>query len=1585
MENKIIKLIFLTLFVSVNASNVSVNQVRTSDWEKGFCERVEVTNMGSETIQWEIEFASEGTINNLWGANYTQDSNQNIKASGLSWNSQLSQNETKSFGYCATKVVGNTLSEDSSQLILTKTILSTWDGAFCETLKITNNENEDIKWNISTSINGKIYNLWNANYTQGDDLVLNARGVSWNEIVKANASVEFGYCANTIELTPPNSDEEDVAKDKEALLFETIRSDNTLESNIVTDLNLLVVGNNGSSINWSSSNVSVISTDGIVNRPDFEVGNVNVTLTATLTKGSYSDTKTFAFTVKKFDEVIDPDLEDLSKDKEALLFEVIKGNNAVESNILHNLNLLIQGSNGSSITWSSSDVNILSNAGTVSRPDFETGDVEITLTALLSKGSHNDAKTFFLTVKKLDEVVNTDEEDVAEAKELLTFETIKNQNSSSVDIQSNLTLVNKGSFSTNITWHSNNTEVISHQGVVTRLESDTTVTLTATITKGSASTSKAFSLLVTKEISKGDGFCKATYTIDNQWSVGAGISVSVTNLQGNLSSWEVTFSFPSGQSINGNLWNGVETQTDKYVSVLNESYNGNVNNGQKIEFGFNLTHSRINKVPTDIRLNGKLCDGQIGGLEKPISPSSLNAELIDNTKVNLTWIDNSENEDGFMVYQKVNESEWRLLTSLSADVEKYENIAIETDKSYIFKVEATNLAGASSSELVNVIPLNVTVQTGISNEAVSLVANCMACHTDTNSDSSIPLIDGLDKDYLVQTLEGYRTSDTTKNHYSFAMHRIMDGYSDEDIELMANYFSSQAWKGNEIISYDVETITLGETLYKNSCTACHGDDAMQDNMILSKQSEQYLMDTMTNYARGLHKDAHAGMKNVFENTIGDDSTKIEALAKYLAVGLEVPTGTNDTIRGFNARYLSATNQIALSWEFINEATTKIDVLVNGVVVQTLTDMKSLSIVLNKDANSTFVLGNSYDIAIKAFTSTSQSSSETISVIVKTDEAYGQEHYNAKCKTCHGVNGTARADITQWNPGNHSFAQFTQDSNMLVSYYANCDDECLDQIGVYVQNVLEPRTRDNNSSTAEDVYSDIPRGYRLLNTEEYTNTLYSLFEINADNSRSIALALASTELPKDNIVEGYNTDRNLNRIDENKVNALTEMATRVEEYLVSLKGKNDGSCLINNYDFCVADKDKFLSSFATKIFRRPLSASEITTYKALTDVSQIVGDMLVSPKFLYRSEMGEEIGETGIFKLTQYEIATAIAYSMSGTTPDDTLLTLAKNANLNDANTRVVQAVRLLALQTGKDKLDDFIGRWLLEDDVYSLFDKNPERFDGYNSEVRTAQSTQILKYFRMVMESITNSTYKDLFINDAMMTNKTISNYYAEGMSSSASFEQVPATSKRYGILTLGAIASKYANSEESHPFKRGKFVLSRLMCHPLGIPGNGGDVPAITDHTGENKRDRYAQHVNDPSCATCHNLMDPIGFTWENYDGSGRYRTSEYHSDEDGGSKTIDASVTLKGLLTFDEAETYPAEGIRDVSQAIADSDRGPECMAYQYYRYISGDTEAEIENSLVVKKIVSDFKDEQYDLESLFSNIVKLNSFITRTEVEQ
>lgn len=1266
------------------------------------------------------------------------------------------------------------------------------------------------------------------------------------------------------------------------------------------------------------------------------------------------------------------DAEIVALDRESLTFDRIRNQNLAENQISSNLNLVSSGVYGSSISWQSSNTAVISQTGVVTRPSATQGNQTVTLTATLTKGVEVETKSFVLTVI----AEQSDSESVALAKAALTFDTIKNQNSAADNIQTALTLSTQGAYDTTISWASSHANVISTTGAVTPQSSDTTVTLTATITKGSSSDTKSFVLVVPAV--QVAGACQVNYFIRDEWNTGATVDVTVTNQIGNLFGWEVTFSFPDGQTISGDLWNGVETQTGSFVKVLNESYNAQINKGGNIEFGFVLNHHGVNGKPNDFRLNGQLCDGQTGGVTKPSKPI-LTGVLENNQRTVLTWEDTSDNEDNFLVYRSVDLNSWELVANLASNSVSYEENGLEIGHSYRYKVTAKNIAGTTDSDLVTLTPVTIAIQDGVTNEALTLITNCQSCHVPTDSASHIPIIDGMSRDHLEKVLQGYQNG----TRYAYAMDRIMDGYSSDEMELMMNHFANQTWVGNSVVSYDVDTIVRGEELYIANCTACHGTDGKKDEIMLSGQSEQYLVDTMMQYAKGLHSgDFEEGMRDMFLYTIGENAEDIQALAKYLAVGLQVPEGDNDTIRGFKADYRHANNTIEVSWLYVNPASEKVEVLLNDVVVATLTDLIQSSVILSNNGTANFVTGESYAVKIRVTNDGVAHLSNQVIVDILSAEDKGKEYYNAQCKVCHGVNGTSRDDITDWDSSVQSFVDFTRSSGMDTMYYSGCDDECLEYIGIYVENVLIPRLQDNNdSAVAVDVASDIPRGYRLLNRREYTNTLYSLFEIEADETRNARLSFHYTDLPKDNIVEGYDTSRDMIRMDEEKVKALNLMASKVEEYLASLQGQSGNDCWIGNYNFCTANKTDFLNGFATKIFRRPLTQTEQSAYNSLESVAKIVGDMLVSPNFLYRSEMGELNGTTGIYELDNYEIATAIAYTIAGTTPDEELLSLAAQSRLKDANTRVTQAVRLAQLQSGKDKLDDFIGRWLLEDDVYSLASKNPVKYDGYNDEVRKAQSEQILKFFRMVMEDTEHSSYHDLFVNDKMMTNKTLSDYYGEGISGSSTFEEVPATDKRYGILTLGAVASKYANSEEAHPFKRGKFVLSRLMCHPMGPPGNGGDVPAVEDHLGENTRDRYANHVNDPSCAACHNMIDPIGFTWENYDGSGRYRTHEDHPAEYGGPKPIDASVTLKGLLTFDESETHGSEGIQDVSAVIADSDRGAECMAFQYYRYTSGDMTADIENSQVVKKIVSDFKAENYDLQGLFTNIVKLQSFITRT----
>ncbi len=287
-----------------------------------------------------------------------------------------------------------------------------------------------------------------------------------------------------------------VAADEAALTFEVIQNGNSGADNIIENLNLPVTGANGSSIAWSSNTESVIAKDGTVMRPPNAEGDAEVTLTATLTSGDITATKEFVLTVKclaQDDTTIEDDAKAVAADKAALTDTVILGENSDIDHITKNLTLPANGDNGSTIKWSSAQENVIRPFGVVTRPLHDEGDAVVTLTAEIAKGSDVANKTFTLTVKCL-----TEEETVQADKMLLTTQNFLSDNKSPYYIINNLSLPSTGKHGAQITWKSNNSEVITNDGLVRRPDSTgyTEVMMTASITKNSVSATKVFKLIV---------------------------------------------------------------------------------------------------------------------------------------------------------------------------------------------------------------------------------------------------------------------------------------------------------------------------------------------------------------------------------------------------------------------------------------------------------------------------------------------------------------------------------------------------------------------------------------------------------------------------------------------------------------------------------------------------------------------------------------------------------------------------------------------------------------------------------------------------------------------------------------------------------------------------------------------------------------------------------------------------------------------------------------------------------------------------------------------------------------------------------
>ncbi len=306
-----------------------------------------------------------------------------------------------------------------------------------------------------------------------------------NQPVTLTANIKMGELTlvktfNITVVASDATDEEIAYTDFEWLTAEIIRNENVSLDNVLTSLALPTVGLNGSQISWESTNEAYVKIDGTINRPTFSQGTQSITLTATISKGSYEYTKTFYILVFP----LATDDEALSLDKEWLNYSRILGENSINS-ITVNLNLPVFGLYGSSISWKSSNDTFIMPDGTVNRPTFIQGNKTVTLTATISKGGATIDKSFLLSVKKLEQ---TDVEAVTADKRWLQVSRTLGGNLSQYSINQNLalpTLAPNGSF---ITWASDMPDVISNSGEITipeYNEGHKNVVMTATIEKGS--------------------------------------------------------------------------------------------------------------------------------------------------------------------------------------------------------------------------------------------------------------------------------------------------------------------------------------------------------------------------------------------------------------------------------------------------------------------------------------------------------------------------------------------------------------------------------------------------------------------------------------------------------------------------------------------------------------------------------------------------------------------------------------------------------------------------------------------------------------------------------------------------------------------------------------------------------------------------------------------------------------------------------------------------------------------------------------------------------------------------------------------
>ena len=401
--------------------------------------------------------------------------------------------------------------------------------------------------------------------------------------------------------------------------------------------------------------------------------------------------------------------------------------------------------------------------------------------------------------------------------------------------------------------------------------------------------------------------------------------------------------------------------------------------------------------------------------------------------------------------------------------------------------------------------------------------------------------------------------------------------------------------------------------------------------------------------------------------------------------------------------------------------------------------------------------------------------------------------------------------------------------------------------------------------------------------------------------------------------------------------------------------------------------EILSSLARRAFRRPVTDAERDALMAFyeegrqegdfeTGVQQGLARILIAPKFLFRTE--EEpagLADGAVYRLSDLEIASRLSFFLWSSIPDDELLEVASEGRLSDPQVLERQVRRMLADRKSEALIDNFAGQWLglralegLEPEV-AEFDENLRR--SFIRETQLLLGTVIREDRRVV----------ELLDADYTFVDERLARHYGIPDVRGSYFRRVTLdeNSPRRGLLGHGSILTATSPATRTSPVVRGQWILENFLGTPAPAPPPGVETNLEPDPQATevpSLRARLELHRENPVCASCHQIMDPIGFSLENFDLIGAWREFD-------GKTPIDASGEL--------VDGTRLEGPVDLRHALLDrSDSFVTTLAEKLLTYAMGRV-VEYYDQPAVRGIVRDAAAQDYRFSSLVLGVVKSAPF--------
>ena len=342
----------------------------------------------------------------------------------------------------------------------------------------------------------------------------------------------------------------------------------------------------------------------------------------------------------------------------------------------------------------------------------------------------------------------------------------------------------------------------------------------------------------------------------------------------------------------------------------------------------------------------------------------------------------------------------------------------------------------------------------------------------------------------------------------------------------------------------------------------------------------------------------------------------------------------------------------------------------------------------------------------------------------------------------------------------------------------------------------------------------------------------------------------------------------------------------------------------------------LSRLARRAFRRPVDEADVEPLLALYDEGRREGGfergiqfalrgILIDPEFLFRIERDPAGAAPGAaYPVSDLELASRLSFFLWSSLPDDELLDDAAAGRLREPGVLETRIARMMADPRSEAFIDNFFGQWLLLRNMRTVA-PDPDAFIDFDENLREAMERETAHFVESQVRG--DRSVLDLLRADHTYLNERLARHYGVPGVYGNHFRRVPvAAHGRGGLLGQGSLLTATSYPNRTSPTKRGLWVLENLLGTPPPPPPP--EVPGLpdADHPDEARRlsmrERMEVHRISPVCASCHVLMDPLGFSLENYDGVGAWRTTE-----DGA--PIDVSSTLP-----DGSRFAGAAGLRDI-----------------------------------------------------------------------